>query len=302
MAGALGGAVQSGRVLGIVAAVSSAALSSIAWLTEAQAVQSLSWLVVAGVSPVLAAIILGGYLRFRVALPTFERVRPHARTLLLLVLLRGVLGLLVFTYALTLTSGSKVMFLTKVEPYLVLFLGWFAGAGRTTVLHLVLLGIHIIGAMLLSTGGEIALGGVQFGDLLVVLGILIMALTYAPATKLSSAIGATQTTFLINLLGGIIIFPFTILLHEDHLLPAQGAFEGWGYLLLTVFIFYIASTGLWYYALAALEGWLVSALRCLGPLFAFPVAWFVLGETMNAVQLTGAVLVIVTSFLLVVRR
>ena len=290
------------RLLGVFAAIASAALSSVAWLTEGRAVQGLSWLVVAGLSPIIAALILGGYLRLRVALPTFTRIRPHLTTLMLLVVLRGIVGLAIFTYALSLTSGSKVMFLTKVEPYLVLFLGWFSGRGQTTLLQVLLLGVHVFGAMLLSTGGEVAIGSVQLGDALVVLGILVMAITYAPATKLSGAIGATQLTFLINLFGGLVLFPCAVLFHWEHFAWTESTRQGWGNLFLTVFIFYIASTGLWYFALTHVEGWLVSALRCLGPLVAFPIAWFLLGETLEPGQLVGAALVLVTSLLLVWKR
>jgi len=290
------------RMLGVLAAVFSAALSSVAWLTEGRAVQGLSWLIVAGVSPVLAAVILGGYLRWRVALPVVSLVRAHLRTLLLLVVLRGILGLVIFTYALSLTNGSKVMFLTKVEPYLVLFLGCCTGRVRTTPVQLMLLAVHILGAMLLSTGGEVALGGVQAGDALVVLGILVMAITYAPATKLSGAIGATQVTFLINLLGGLVLLPCALIFHGEQFVWTEGTRLAWGNLIVTVFIFYIASTGLWYFALAHVEGWLVSALRCLGPLVAFPIAWLFLGESLEPAQLLGAALVLLTSLLLVWKR
>jgi probable blue pigment (indigoidine) exporter len=55
---------------------------------------------------------------------------------------------------------------------------------------------------------------------------------------------------------------------------------------------------LWYWALERLDGWLVSALRAVGPVLAAPVAWIFFEQKLSPLQILGAAIVLLTAFLL----
>ena len=102
-----------------------------------------------------------------------------------------------------------------------------------------------------------------------------------------------------SLIAGIIVLPFAFYAQPESfnfLLPEN--ILGWQYLIITVFIFYVFSMLFWFISLHGLEAWLSSALRCLGPIFAAPIAWIFYQQRLGAVQVVGATLVILTSVLM----
>ncbi len=140
--------------LALLAAVVGPLFSSLAWVTEQEAVVRLSPLTVAAVSPLLAGVLMLVYLLVRKTLPPLTIFVSHWRELLIFALFRNVIGFLLFTQALLLTSSAKIMFLTKMEPYLVALLFWTVRREPVHRKQLALLLAHIFGAVLLSTGGK----------------------------------------------------------------------------------------------------------------------------------------------------
>jgi drug/metabolite transporter (DMT)-like permease len=71
--------------------------------------------------------------------------------------------------------------------------------------------------------------------------------------------------------------------------------------LASVLMFYVASTILWFYSLSAVSAWLNSALRCLGPVFAAPIAWLFFDKSLDGIQIVGATIVVGTSIAMIIR-
>ena len=82
--------------------------------------------------------------------------------------------------------------------------------------------------------------------------------------------------------------PFLLLLARDMFVPTPEHIAGWGYALATVLSFYVLSNALWFFSLKQVPAWLASALRCVGPVFAAPLAWILFDSRMNFVQISGA--------------
>lgn len=283
----------------LLAGVLGSVLSSIAWVTEQEAITRLSALTVAAVAPLVASLLMAPFtLRYH-TLPSRESFRRMAGPFLVVLLLRNIFGSLVFTAALVMTSSAKVMFLTKIEPYLVLFLHWVFYKERVPQRDLMLLLVHVFGAIILSTGGEFRLHIEQVGDVLVLLGILGNALTYRPGKQLAEALGPAVMATIGSFLAGILLLPFALYWHSEDFLMSAEHTVGFSYLLLTVVIFYIISSTLWFYSLQGVDAWLNSALRCVGPVVAAPIAWFAFGKVLTGSQAIGAAIVILTSLLLV---
>ncbi len=283
----------------ILASILSTVLSSLAWITEREAVLALSPLMVSSFCLLLGGVTLLVIAHFRFPWPGRETLKEHLSSFLFLVCSRNVIGQLLFVYALTLTSASKVMVLTKIEPYLIIFWLWLWKQEKVKPYALFLLGVHVFGAIILSTGGHFELSFDQLGDLLVLGGVAVNVLTYGPAQKLSHDFGSTWLSGLTACAGGILILPFALFMESDIFVFSPERVRGWYYLLVTVALFYTLSTVFWFYALRGMKAWLASALRCIGPVIAAPIAWIYFDQELSALQLVGAAVVLTTSVLMV---
>lgn len=285
--------------LAIAASLISTILSSYAWVTEQEAVLALSPLAVASISMLMGSAILLMCARLTQRLPSWETMLSEKRTFLVLLISRTFVGQIFVIYALTATSASKIMFLTKVEPYLIVFWVWLTTREGVSRYHLFLLAIHIVGAVLLSTGGTFTLSVDQLGDLLVFAGVAANAVSYVPAQRLAKRWGAYATSGWSALIGGTVLFPIALLLEPNPFIFTDRALVGWTNLIVTVIIFYVLSTVLWYYSLTGLKAWMASAIRCVGPVVAAPIAYLFYEQALTGVQIFGAVVVLLTSVLMV---
>ena len=134
---------------------------------------------------------------------------------------------------------------------------------------------------------------------MVLLGILGNALMYRPGKQLAEEWGSGFTNTVGSFLTGVLLLPFALLWHFEDFALDPVRMTGFLWLLVTVLIFYIISSTLWYYSLKGMEPWLSSALRCIGPVVAAPIAWMYFDKPLGLTQLLGATIVVLTSMLLV---
>lgn len=212
-----------------------------------------------------------------------------------MVILRPLLGQLLLIYGLSLTSGIKAIFFTKTEPYFVLFWHWMIKKEKVKTKYLALLFFHITGAVILSTGGNFISNKPQTRDLLIVLAIGLSSLSYSYGKILTNNIGALASNVITLGIAGIVIFPFAL---GAPLLQPEMHLKGWFYLLVSVVLFNVIGLTFWLSSLKTLPAWIVSSLRALGPLLGAPVAFLLFRETLNSLQIVGAIIVLLTSFLI----
>ncbi len=280
----------------IIFALISASLSSVATLFKVQGVASVPPLLAASVGVLFAGILTLLYLALRKRLPSWQAI-AHVRTpLLQLIFTRSVISNLLFTIGLSMTTGIKAVFLTKMEPYLVIFWVWMLDGKRPSSKHLSLLALHIVGAILLSAGADLMIAKVEWGDLIILLAVVSAALSYRFVPKITKTLSATQTSALAETAGGMLTLPLALVLCPINFGASE--ISGWGYIGVHALLFYVCAVPLLYASLHGIEGWLSSALRAAGPLVALPIAWFAFGERLTAVQMLGALIVLVTSALI----
>lgn len=254
----------------------------------------------AGLQPLLAGLLYVVFHLPRLGPPSFAAIQGHRRALISLILLRGVIGSLLICYALLLTPSIKVMFFTKLEPYLILFWLWLLQGSVIARGQGVLLTLHVLAAIILSTDGILSVDQSSWGDLLILAAVALFAYTYLGAAKLSQALGPTHLNGLVNLSSGILLLPFTLLAFGA--LGHFGTFSGWGNLVLTVLLFNVGAMELQFRSLHFIPSWLSSALRAVGPVLAAPVAYLLYGQTLSPLQIGAAVVVVGTSALLSIER
>ncbi len=287
-------------VIGVLAVLTASALSSVGWILEEQAISRLAPLPVVCVSHLLggACLLLLGLWRSKK--PLVEAARAVTFPFFLFSVVRCAALSLLFGYCLTLTSSSKIMFLTKIEPYVVLLIQIVFHGHRTSVAHLALLAAHVAGAIVLSTGGVFHLSADIAGDLLIFAAVVVNAMLYAPSQRYTRDMGAMYASGFSQLIGGAVLLPFMVALSMPMFAFTEAHLIGWAYMVATVLVFYVASSSLWFFSLTEVPAWLASALRCVGPLIAAPIAWLVFNKGLTVPQSLGAVTVVLTSMLMVV--
>jgi probable blue pigment (indigoidine) exporter len=230
-------------------------------------------------------------------LPTWTSIMAVRVPLLKVAFCRAVFSNMIFTAGLAYTTGVEAVFLTKMEPYLVIFWSWVLDKRRPSANHLALLAVHVAGAVLLSVGSRGLGHGISwFGDLLVVSAVVTAALSYRYAPQVTKVLHPTQVACLGELIGGVTTLPLALLVCPVTLGPEQQV--GWVYIGIHAVLFYILAMSFLYASLHGLDGWLSSALRATGPVIATPLAFLFFGESLTPTQISGAILVLVTSALI----
>ena len=281
---------------GIYAAIVSSILSSVGIVIHAETVRLLGPLAVCAFASLLGSALLFAYFRLTNTLPSQSELKENFKSLLILTVLRSVAGALLFVYALSLTSSIKAMFFTKAEPYFVVFWSWLFGRGGLSRKHILLLLLHVAAAITLSTGGDLSLGKGQLGDLFVLAAMACSSLSYIVGKDVTRRIGARVTNAVTQLFGAVMLIPFALVLTPDSAWDISN--PGWALLVLQVLMFNIIALTLWFYAIKSVDGWVVSALRAVGPLVAAPIAWVFFGQSLSALQVAAGALVLSTSALI----
>ena len=281
----------------ILFAVLSSILSSVATIFKVQGVQYVNPLVAACAGVLFAGLLTLAYLAVTKDLPSWKSILSVRRPLFMLTMCRPVLSNTIFTIGLSYSSAVEAVFLTKMEPYLVIFWAWILDKARPTGNHLALLLVHVAGAILLSLGKSDIHGGVSWmGDLIIVCAVVTAALSYRYAPHVTTTLKPLQTAAVAETLGGLITLP--LIFFAPPMTFSHHEMVAWMNLGIHSILFYILSISLLYASLQGIEGWLSSALRATGPLVATPLALLVLGETLTPTQIVGALTVLVTSALI----
>ncbi len=279
----------------IVFAILSSCLSSIATLFKVQGVAVVDPILASTIGVLFAGVISTSYLIICKQIPKWENIRKVIGPLWKLTLCRPVIANILFTIGLSMSSGIKAVILTKMEPYLVIFWVWILDGKRPSNKHLLLLLVHIFGALLLSVGDISTMNTAGWGDLIILIAVITAGLSYRYAPQVTKMLTPIQTSTLTETAGGLLTAPFA--LYFCPLVFTANQVAGWGYIGVHAIMFYVLAIPLLYTSLQGIDGWKSSALRATGPLLAVPIAWVFFGERLSGTQLVGALIVLITSAL-----
>ena len=156
--------------------------------------------------------------------------------------------------------------------------------------------MHLVGAIILSTGGNLSIvNRAQIGDLFIIVSMALFASSYSFGKRLAENIGPIYSNAISMGIAGLILLPLMAFSSVNKLVNPLG----WVYLLVYVILFNVIGLTLWYTSLKTVKGWIVSALRYIGPILGAPVAYLLLKESLSFVQILGAIIVMFTSFFIV---
>ena len=287
---------MSNSSYGLLFSVLSPFFSSIATIFKSGAAKSLTPLIVIVIGGLIGSAILFVLSKVFHEKISRRKLKRHWKELAVMIISRSLLGELFFTIGLSQTDVIKAIFLTKVEPYFVLLIGWIFLREKVKPRYFYLLSIHLTGAVLLSTKGNFqSVGKAQVGDLFIIIAVALFAFSYRYGKKLAKDVGSISSNAISMGIASLILLPtLFIFTSPNKIYPVQG----WIFLIIYVILFNVLSLTLWYASLKTVKGWIVSSLRYIGPVLGAPVAYLVFGETLNLIQIIGASLVVITSFLI----
>jgi drug/metabolite transporter (DMT)-like permease len=198
--------------------------------------------------------------------------------------------LAVWHWSILLTSVANATLLANCAPIFVTLSAWILYRRRPRALFLTGLALGIVGMALLLGGDFAHAGRALVGD---VLG-LVTAVFYAGYQLTVTRLRATASTASIMAVSGtvtaLILLPIAIGSGE-RFLPVSG--HGWMLLIGLALISQAAGQSLIAYAMAHLPGTFASVGLLLQPLIAAALAWLILGETLTALAIGGAVLILI---------
>ena len=206
----------------------------------------------------------------------------------------GIVGSVLFTYfvmeGVARTSGADAGIITATLPAVVVLIGLALGerptAGQLAMIALAVAGVALVQVTAAPGGSSSALG-----NLLVGLAVLCEAAFVVVARRIAGGIGPIRLSLAVALVSLAVCLPFG--------LPALAAFDparvGLGIWALATWHALAASalcTILWYRGAPHVEPWAAGLATAAVPVAALATAVLFLGETIDAVRLAGAVLVI----------
>lgn len=282
---------------GIALSIFSSIFSSIATVFATGAVKLLNPLSVAGLGSIIGGIILFFWAKSSGRLPSLKALKRNWKDVIVQIIFRTTVGHAMLLIGFSLTFAIKAVFFSKIEPFFVLLWGFLLGRERIYPRQVFILVVHLAGAFLLSTGGNIAVfTTAQLGDALIIGAMFLLAYTYYSGARLAKNIGVRSTTAITSLAGGSVNASLGFLLFP---LGTLSSALGWIYFVGYMLTFHIIGITMWYAALKTVRGWIVSAVRAIGPIVGALLALALFGDMLTQVQIIGAAVILLTSALIV---
>ncbi|WP_033070476.1 EamA family transporter [Thalassospira australica] len=212
------------------------------------------------------------------------------------VLILGALNFAVFWSMLFVAAyrlpGGVAATLGAVQPLLVLFLARFALGNTITVLGIIAALSGLIGVAMLVLGPTASLDPI--GIIAALLGAASMAAGTVLTRKWQPPVSPLTFTAWQLTAGGLLLIPVALIVEPGFPMPTLTNLAGliWLGLIGAALTYY-----LWFRGIARLGPTTVTSFGFLSPTSAVLLGWFVLGEALSTLQITGVVVVLISIWL-----
>ncbi|MBI4177158.1 MAG: DMT family transporter [Candidatus Aenigmarchaeota archaeon] len=211
---------------------------------------------------------------------------------------RNVFGTLLLLYGLSMTTSINSLVILRLEPAFVIFFGYLLLREKLKQKEIFYVTATIIGAVLVSTSGVLSFNETQTGDLLVLSSLIFLGYSYIPSRRLMQKTDPLILTAYSNLFGGIVLLILSAALVKNLAIPANALL----FTMVSVITFYVVGLSLWFEALKKTQAWRVASLLSITPIAGGALSFLWLGESLNFVQLTGAITILLASYKLSAKR
>ena len=198
--------------------------------------------------------------------------------------------LAVWHWSIVLTSVANATLLANLAPIFVTLAAWLLFLHRPTGLFLGGLATALVGVVMLIGGDFSSTGAARTGDALGVITAMFYAAYQLTVTRLRSSFSTARIMAVSSVVTAAMLLPLAWFSSETFF-PSTSA--GWGKVFGLALISQVAGQSLIAYAMAHLPATVSSVGLLLQPVMAGLFAWLLLGETLSAVAIAGAVLVLI---------
>jgi drug/metabolite transporter (DMT)-like permease len=198
--------------------------------------------------------------------------------------------LAVWHSSIILTSVANATLLANLAPIFVTLAAWLLWHRKPTLMFLAGLAAALIGVILLIGGDFSHTGKASLGDVLGVVTAMFYAAYQLTVTKLRGSVSTARIMAMSSVVTAVFLLPLAWLSGELFF-PASAT--GWAKVFGLALISQVAGQSLIAYAMAHLPATLSSVGLLLQPVMAGLFAWILLGETLGAVAIVGATLVLI---------
>lgn len=197
--------------------------------------------------------------------------------------------LAVWHWSIVLTSVANATLLANLAPIFVTLAAWLLWQKRPTPLFVAGLAAALAGVVLLIGGDFSHSGNALLGDVLGVVTAMFYAAYQLAVTRLRGSTGTARIMAVSSVVTAVFLLPMALLSGETFF-PATAT--GWWKVFGLALVSQVAGQSLIAYAMAHLPATVSSVGLLLQPVMAGLFAWILLGETLTAAAMAGAVLVL----------
>ncbi|MEQ1776733.1 MAG: DMT family transporter [Burkholderiales bacterium] len=199
--------------------------------------------------------------------------------------------LAVWHWSIVLTSVANAVLLANLAPIFVTLAAWWLWRKKPAAMFLAGLAAALIGVMLM-VGGDFSnsSGRALLGDALGVVTAMFYAAYQLTVTRLRGTVSTARIMAVSSVVTAAFLLPVAWLSGEVFFPVTE---IGWAKVLGLAVISQVAGQSLIAYAMAHLPATLSSVGLLLQPVMASLFAWILLGETLGAVAIAGAALVLI---------
>ncbi len=227
-------------------------------------------------------------------------LRIHSRDVLFLALF-GIIGVglhqIVWITSVQLNGVSVATVLVYIQPALVAVAAVRLLGESFDRVKLLALGLSLGGMTLVSRAYDINVLNLNALGIVVGLGTGVTWATYALFARYHARRYSSWTALFYGFLfGGIVLLPLQLFVRDVFVLGTS--FTGWGVLIFLALGPTLGGFGLYTVGLSQLPASVVTILGTLEPVLSIVLAYFLFGETLNALQILGAGLILSSVLLL----
>ncbi len=199
--------------------------------------------------------------------------------------------LAVWHWSIVLTSVANAVLLANLAPIFVTLAAWLLWRKNPTLMFLAGLAAALVGVMLM-VGGDFShtSGRALLGDALGVVTAMFYAAYQLTVTRLRGTVSTARIMAMSSVVTAAFLLPIALLSGEVFFPVTE---IGWLKVFGLALISQVAGQSLIAYAMAHLPATLSSVGLLLQPVMASLFAWILLGETLGAVAIAGAALVLI---------
>ncbi|MFM9972455.1 MAG: DMT family transporter [Burkholderiales bacterium] len=198
--------------------------------------------------------------------------------------------LAVWHWSIVLTSVANATLLANLAPIFVTLAAWLIYRRVPTALFVGGLATALTGVVMLIGGDFSHSGTAMLGDALGVVTAMFYAAYQLTVTKLRGTVNTARIMAVTSVVTAAILLPLAWFSSETFF-PSTSS--GWGKVFGLALISQVAGQSLIAYAMAHLPATVSSVGLLLQPVMAGLFAWLLLGETLGAIAIAGAVLVLI---------